>query len=148
MRRRHPLTLLPPSPDGASAYALSVGERSTAVWLVAGGAYGPEQVAEVPGRCSGGVWLDRAGRMLALDREPVGGGPVKAVAVDLDRSGEVTPLLQITPDSNDRLLLADADSGLLLIRSDAPGHDRLGWGCSAAVCRCASRSVCIRRISR
>ncbi|MFB7220760.1 hypothetical protein [Streptomyces sp. NPDC056227] len=123
-----PLTLLPPSPDGASAYALSVGERSTAVWLVAGGAYGPEQVAEVPGRCSGGVWLDRAGRMLALDREPVGGGPVKAVAVDLDRSGEVTPLLQITPDSNDRLLLADADSGLLLIRSDAPGHDRLGWG--------------------
>ncbi|WP_406418979.1 hypothetical protein [Streptomyces sp. NBC_00842] len=123
-----PLTLLPPSPDGASAYALSVGERSTAVWLVAGGAFGPERVAEVPGRCSGGVWLDRAGRMLALDREPVGGGPVKAVAVDLNRGGEVSPLLQITPDSNDRLLLADADSGLLLIRSDAPGHDRLGWG--------------------
>ncbi|MEU0833604.1 hypothetical protein [Streptomyces sp. NPDC005969] len=123
-----PLTLLPPSPDGASAYALSVGERSTAVWLVAGGAFGPERVAEVPGRCSGGVWLNRAGRMLALDREPVGGGPVKAVAVDLDRGGEVSPLLQITPDSNDRLLLADTDSGLLLIRSDAPGHDRLGWG--------------------
>ncbi|MFG2559796.1 hypothetical protein [Streptomyces sp. NPDC048496] len=123
-----PLTLVPPSPDGASAYALSVGERSTAVWLVAGGVFGPQQVAEVPGRCSGGVWLDRAGRMLALDREPVGGGPVKAVVVDLDRGGEVSPLLQITPDSNDRLLLADADSGLLLIRSDAPGHDRLGWG--------------------
>ncbi|WP_329164033.1 hypothetical protein OHB49_29580 [Streptomyces sp. NBC_01717] len=122
------LTLLPPSPDGASAYALSVGEHSTAVWLVAGGAFGPVHVADVPGRCSGGVWLDRAGRLLALDREPVGGGPVKAVAVDLGRGGEVTPLLQIAPDSNDRLLLADADSGLLLIRSDAPGHDRLGWG--------------------
>ncbi|MFI5746057.1 hypothetical protein ACIBBE_08990 [Streptomyces sp. NPDC051644] len=122
------LTLLPPSPDGASAYALSAGAHSTAVWLVAGGAFGPEQVAEVPGRCSGGVWLDRAGRMLALDREMPGGGPVKAVAVDLERGGEVTPLLQIAPESNDRLLLADADSGLLLIRSDAPGHDRLGWG--------------------
>ncbi|MGW1652977.1 hypothetical protein [Streptomyces atratus] len=122
------LTLLPPSPDGASAYALSVGARSTAVWLVTGGAIGPELVAEVPGRCSGGVWLDRAGRMLALDREMPGGGPVKAVAVDLERGGEVTPLLQIAPESNDRLLLADADSGLLLIRSDAPGHDRLGWG--------------------
>ncbi|MFF1968802.1 hypothetical protein ACFVW5_35255 [Streptomyces sp. NPDC058232] len=122
------LTLLPPSPDGASAYALSVGEHSTAVWLVAGGVFGPVRVADVPGRCSGGVWLDRAGRLLALDRQPVGGGPVKAVAVDLGRGGEVTPLLQIAPDSNDRLLLADADSGLLLIRSDAPGHDRLGWG--------------------
>ncbi|MFJ7491671.1 hypothetical protein ACIQZB_10500 [Streptomyces sp. NPDC097727] len=122
------LSLLPPSPDGASAYALSVGARSTALWLVAGGTFGPELVAEVPGRCSGGVWLDRAGRMLALDREMPGGGPVKAVAVDLERGGEVTPLLQIAPESNDRLLLADADSGLLLIRSNAPGHDRLGWG--------------------
>ncbi|MFD0338025.1 hypothetical protein ACFVH0_04925 [Streptomyces sp. NPDC127117] len=122
------LTLLPPSPDGVSAYALSAGPRATSVWLVAGGAFGPELVAEVPGRCSGGVWLDRAGRMLALDREMPGGGPVKAVAVDLERGGEVTPLLQIAPDSNDRLLLADPDSGLLLIRSDAPGHDRLGWG--------------------
>ncbi|MGW0958829.1 hypothetical protein ACWD4K_07290 [Streptomyces gelaticus] len=122
------LTLLPPTPDGVSAYALSAGAHSTSVWRVAGGACGPEPVAEVPGRCSGGVWLDRTGRMLALDRGMPGGGPVKAVAVDLERGGEVTPLLQIAPDSNDRLLLADPDSGLLLIRSDAPGHDRLGWG--------------------
>ncbi|MFG2534791.1 hypothetical protein ACGFU4_06035 [Streptomyces sp. NPDC048511] len=122
------LTLLPPSPDGMSAYALRPGKRSTGVWLVAGGAFGPEQVADVPGRCSGGVWLDREGRLLALDRQMPGGGPVKAVVVDLGRGGEVTPLLQIAPESNDRLLLADADSGLLLVRSDAPGHDRLGWG--------------------
>ncbi|MEV8389918.1 MULTISPECIES: hypothetical protein [unclassified Streptomyces] len=120
------LTLLPPSPDGSRAYALSAGPRATTVWLVTGGAFGPEPVAEVPGRCSGGVWLDRTGRILALDRET--DGVVKAVAVDLGRGGEVTPLLQITEESNDRLLLADADSGLLLIRSDAPGHDRLGWG--------------------
>ncbi|MFF2013552.1 hypothetical protein ACFVWY_31430 [Streptomyces sp. NPDC058195] len=122
------LGLLPPTPDGTCAYALSAGAYSTTVWRVAGGAFGPEQVARVPGRCSGGVWLDRTGRMLALDREMPGGGPVKAVAVDLERGGEVTPLLQIAPESNDRLLLADPDSGLLLIRSDAPGHGRLGWG--------------------
>ncbi|MFD9424660.1 MULTISPECIES: hypothetical protein [unclassified Streptomyces] len=122
------LTLLPPSPDGRSVYALAAGERSTALWLVAGGAFGPERITDVPGHCSGGVWLDRTGRMLALDRQPPDGGPVKAVALDLGRGGEVTPLLQITPDSNDRLLLADTDSGLLLLRSDAPGHDRLGWG--------------------
>ncbi|MFH8393124.1 hypothetical protein [Streptomyces sp. NPDC018036] len=122
------LRLLPPSPDGERAYALAVGRGSTAVWLVAGGAFGPEHLAEVPGHCSGGVWLDGTGRLLALDRSLH--GRTKTVVVDLERSGEVSPLLQIAEHSNDRLLLADADSGLLLIRSDAPspGRDRLGWG--------------------
>ncbi|MET3988028.1 hypothetical protein ABIC27_005931 [Streptomyces sp. PvR034] len=123
------LTLLPPAPDGRSAYALAVGERSTTVWQVAGGSFGPEWVAEVPGRCSGGVWLDREGRLLALDRER--DGRTKAVVVDLGRGGEVSPLLQITEASDDHLLLADPDSGLLLIRSDAPSPGegaRLGWG--------------------
>ncbi|MFF7351186.1 hypothetical protein ACFZA1_00785 [Streptomyces filipinensis] len=121
------LTLLPPAPDGRRACALAVGPHSSAVWLVAGGAFGPERLVEVPGRCSGGVWLDRAGRMLALDRER--GGPVKTVVVDLERA-EVSPLLQIAATSDDRLLLADPDSGLLLISSDAPspGEARLGWG--------------------
>ncbi|MFF8834882.1 hypothetical protein [Streptomyces sp. NPDC015130] len=123
------LVLLPPSPDGICAYVMCAGPETTTLWLVAGGAFGPEQVAEVRGRCSGGVWLDRTGRMLALDRR-LDGGPVKAVAVDLERGGEVTPLLQITEESDDRLLLADPDSGLLLIGSDAPspGRERLGWG--------------------
>jgi hypothetical protein len=120
------MVLLPPCPDGLTAYALAPGGDTTGVWLVAGGAFGPELVAEVPGRCSGGAWLDRAGGMLAVDREA--DGVVKAVAVDLGRGGGTTPLLQIARDSNDRLLLADQDSGLLLIRSDAPGQDRLGWG--------------------
>ncbi|MEV7344300.1 hypothetical protein [Streptomyces sp. NPDC093544] len=122
------LRLLPPAPDGEHAYALAVGRGSTAVWQVAGGAFGPEHLAEVPGRCSGGVWLDGTGRLLALDRFQ--DGHTKTVVVDLERGGEVSPLLQIAENSNDRLLLADPDSGLLLIRSDAPspGHDRLGWG--------------------
>lgn len=120
------LTMLPPAPGGTRAYALATGERTTAVWLVAGGVFGPEYVTGVPGRCTGGAWLDRAGRMLALDRET--DGVTKAVAVDLERGGEVTPLLQISAGSDDRLLLADPDSGLLLVRSDAPGCDRLGWG--------------------
>ncbi|MFJ5027094.1 hypothetical protein ACIQB5_03160 [Streptomyces sp. NPDC088560] len=122
------LTLLPPAPGGTRAYALAAGPHSSTVWLVAGGAFGPERLAEVPGRCSGGVWLDRAGRMLALDRRPAG-GPVKTVVVDLARA-EVSPLLQIAAGSHDRLLLADPDSGLLLLSSDAPspGRERLGWG--------------------
>ncbi|MGV9314400.1 hypothetical protein ACWDR0_19780 [Streptomyces sp. NPDC003691] len=145
-----PAVLLPPAPDGTRAYLLvpgpgpghstghgpgrpgggpGSGGTVTTVWRVAGhGAAGPERVAEVPGRCTGGVWLDRTGRLLALDRQREPGGPVKAVAVDLERGGEVSPLLQIAPDSNDRLLLAAPDSGLLVVRSDAPGEDRIGWG--------------------
>ncbi|MEV0371979.1 hypothetical protein AB0I10_19470 [Streptomyces sp. NPDC050636] len=120
------LTLLPPAPGGVLGYALARGEHSTALWLVHGGACGPERVATVPGRCTGGAWLDRDGRLLALDREL--DGRTKTVVVDLERGGEASPLLQITEESNDRLLLADPDSGLLIVRSDAPGHDRLGWG--------------------
>ncbi|MFD8979024.1 hypothetical protein [Streptomyces sp. NPDC059564] len=118
--------LLPPSPDGHGAYALAVGPGQSTVWQVAGVPGGPRRVAVLAGRCSGGVWLDRVGRLLALDREL--DGRTKAVAVDLERGGEVSPLLQIAEDSDDRLLLAAPDSGLLLIRSDAPGEPRLGWG--------------------
>ncbi|QEU94693.1 hypothetical protein [Streptomyces kanamyceticus] len=120
------LRLLPPAPRGTRAYAIAPGERSSSVWLVAGGSFGPEHLAEIPGRCSGGVWLDDTDRLLALDREF--DGRVKTVAVDLARGGEVSPLLQISEESDDRLLLADRDSGLLLLRSDAPGEDRVGWG--------------------
>ncbi|MFF4320217.1 hypothetical protein [Streptomyces sp. NPDC001568] len=118
------VTLLPPSPDGVRAYALAVGPEDSTVWQVAGNPSGPQRVAQVPGLCSGGVWLDRAGRLLALDREL--DGRTKTVAVDL--AGAVSPLLQISEDSDDRLLLAAPDSGLLVIRSDAPGEMRLGWG--------------------
>ncbi|APU40084.1 hypothetical protein [Streptomyces sp. TN58] len=118
--------LLPPAPDGCGAFAVAASDSVTTLWQVAGGAFGPQRVARIPGRCSGGVWLDRTGRLLALDRELE--GTAKAVTVDLGGDAGITPLLQITEDSDDRLLLADPDSGLLLIRSDAPGEARLGWG--------------------
>ncbi len=121
------VSLLPPAPGGLCAFALGRGPRSTSVWLLfGGGVLAPQHLAEVPGRCTGGSWLDRTGRLLALDREL--DGRTKTVVVDLRRGGETSPLLQITERSDDRLLLADPDSGLLLVRSDAPGERRLGWG--------------------
>lgn len=123
---RADVSLLPPAPGGTCAYALGRGPRSTSVWLIRGGPRGLQHLAEVPGRCTGGAWLDHMGRLLALDRELE--GRTKTIVVDLGRGGETSPLLQITERSNDRLLLADPDSGLLLVRSDAPGDERLGWG--------------------
>ncbi|WP_247616661.1 hypothetical protein [Streptomyces sp. MK37H] len=124
---RAEVSLLPPAPGGLCAFALGRGPRSTSVWLLfGGGVLAPQHLAEVPGRCTGGNWLDRTGRLLALDREL--DGRTKTVVVDLRRGGETSPLLQITERSDDRLLLADPDSGLLLVRSDAPGEERLGWG--------------------
>jgi hypothetical protein len=116
--------LLPP-PVSGEALALTYDGTTSHVWLVHGGE-GLQRLAEVPGRCAGGVWLDRTGRMLALDQEVE--GRTKTVAVDVRGGGKATPLLQITEDSNDRLLLAEPDSGLLVVRSDAPGDERLGWG--------------------
>ncbi|MDB1087796.1 hypothetical protein PJ985_09490 [Streptomyces sp. ACA25] len=121
------LSLLPPAPDGSRVYALVPGDGATVLWQVCGGAFGPEPVARIPGRCSGGAWLDRQGRLLALDRTDVE-GRTRTVTLDVRHGGTPATLLQIAEGSNDRLLLADPDSGLLLVRSDAPGEDRVGWG--------------------
>jgi hypothetical protein len=108
------------------AVALATDERPvTRAWLVFTDSREPEPVAEVPGVHGGGIWLDGVGRLLALDR--LSGGLVKTVVLDLAASA-VSPLLEIAPGSNDRLALADPASGLLVVRSDAPGEDRLGWG--------------------
>ncbi|MFC5906281.1 alpha/beta hydrolase family protein [Streptacidiphilus monticola] len=130
------LRLLPlpaSAPGGPVAVALGTdGPGATAVWLVsADGVAAPQQVTALPGRYGGGVWLDRGGRLLALDqlRTDAGaaGGRVKTVVLDL-ATGRLTQLLELTPESNDRLVAADPLSGLIIVRSDAPGEDRLGWG--------------------
>lgn len=127
------LRLLPPAPDGRRVFALLTerpgadGEPVTALWRLCGGAAGPELVCRLAGGCAGGAWLDEEGRLLALNRTDAR-GRARAVAVDVVAGGEPGVLLQIGERSNDRLLLADPDSGLLLVSSDAPGEPRIGWG--------------------
>ena len=127
------LALPATTPGGPVAVALGTDSRPvTAVWLISpDGAAPPQQVAEFPGLAGGGVWLDQGGRMLALDHVRQGGadgGPlVKTVVLDLV-TGVLSPLLELTPGSNDRLIAADRETGLIIVRSDAAGTDRLGWG--------------------
>ncbi|MGW2396298.1 alpha/beta hydrolase family protein [Kitasatospora sp. NPDC001664] len=113
-------------PGAPVAVALGTDTRpATTVWLVPADGTPPIEVAELPGLHGGGVWLDRTGRLLALDR--VQGGLVRTVVLDLEL-GQVTPLLEIGERSNDRLALYDPDTRFAMVRSDAPGTDRLGWG--------------------
>ncbi|MFG2847917.1 alpha/beta hydrolase family protein [Kitasatospora sp. NPDC048296] len=126
------LRLLPlPAPPHAGprtpvALALGTDTRpATTVWMVRADGSQPEQLAEIPGLHGGGAWLDHAGALLALDR--VAGGLVRTVVLDL-RSGTTTPLLEVGERSNDRLVLFDPDTRFAMVRSDAPGTDRLGWG--------------------
>ncbi|WP_051943372.1 S9 family peptidase [Streptacidiphilus rugosus] len=133
--QRAGLRLLPlPSPVPGAPVAVALGtdgETATTVWLIsADGVSAPQSVAELPGLYGGGVWLDEGGRLLALDqlqRFPDNSGRVKTVVLDLAR-GTLSPLLELSPRSNDRLAACDPGSGLILVRSDAPGEDRLGWG--------------------
>ncbi|WP_435649233.1 alpha/beta fold hydrolase [Kitasatospora purpeofusca] len=130
---RMPGLRLLPLPAGAASgprapVALALGSDTrpgTTVWLVRTDGSPPHQVAEIPGLHGGGVWLDHTGALLALDR--VSDGLVRTVVLDL-RTGAVTPLLEIGERSNDRLLLFDPDSRFAMVRSDAPGTDRIGWG--------------------
>ncbi|MGA5699998.1 alpha/beta fold hydrolase [Peterkaempfera bronchialis] len=130
---RAPSLRLLPLPAPASArpgtpLAVALGSDArpvTTVWLVDADGGAPRQAAELPGLFGGGIWLDRDGRLLALDR--IADGLVRTVVLDL-ADGSVSPLLEIAERSNDRLVLFDPDTRLTVVRSDAPGADRLGWG--------------------
>ncbi|KPC92174.1 hypothetical protein ADL27_26430, partial [Streptomyces sp. NRRL F-6602] len=60
-------------------------------------------------------------RLAVLARDD-GAGPLDEVEALFQEAYEL-----VEEGSDDRLLSADVDSGLLLIRSNAPGQDRLGW---------------------
>ncbi|WP_436772814.1 alpha/beta fold hydrolase [Yinghuangia sp. YIM S09857] len=123
---RSPGLRLLPYP-GADGLALALGTDTTpvtTVWRVPTDGGPLEVLAELQGLFGGGVWLDPAGRLLALDA--VRDGRVKSAVLDLG-DGSLNPLLEMSETSNDRLQMCDPVSGLLVISSDAPGRDRLGW---------------------
>jgi len=124
------LRLLPEPAGGAPARALAIAfddRGHTTIWRVSERRPWLQRLLELPGRLEGGVWLDPAGSVLGADHlARPDGGPAKAVAIDL-RDGRRTTLLDVAEASNDRLLLAGARSGLLLVSTDAGGQARLGW---------------------
>ncbi|GAB2829398.1 hypothetical protein GCM10027176_37100 [Actinoallomurus bryophytorum] len=77
---------------------------------------------ELPGYAHGVVWL--GGRRLAMTQ--VAGHASSAVVLDTS-SGEVRPLLDVGAATEDRAELYSPRSGLLVVRTDAGGAERVGF---------------------
>jgi pimeloyl-ACP methyl ester carboxylesterase len=122
--------LLPAPAGQADTWALAIAfdERGhTTIWRVSERQPWLERLVELPGLLAGGLWLDAGGTLLGAEHvERPGAGPSKVIAIDL-RDGRRTTLLDVSAQSDDRLLLASPTSGLLLLRTDGGGEARIGW---------------------
>lgn len=114
------LWLLPHPDPGSLALAMGtrVGVTST-LWQVHEGEPALREVATMPGLLTGGIWLDDAGRRLAVTQARE--GRVCHLAVDTV-TGFSSPLPGL--DAGVRPVLAVPASGLLLVNK---GQARCGW---------------------
>ncbi|MGH9034292.1 MAG: hypothetical protein ACRD0O_00885, partial [Acidimicrobiia bacterium] len=81
------------------------------------------EVGRLPALVDGGVWLEGDGR-LALN--VLGSsGRSSVYAVDLD-AGQFSPLFELSPDSDDRVVLFDVETRHLVVTTDAPGWPAVG----------------------
>lgn len=87
---------------------------------------GARALARVPGIAVGGVWMDTAQELLALNVVEEGRG-CAAVLVDL-RSGTAESLLSISRGSDDRVVDFLPQQGLVVVETDASGERRVGYG--------------------
>jgi alpha-beta hydrolase superfamily lysophospholipase len=114
-----------PSDRNALAVVVTHDDGTTRLWrlLLSG-----ELVSfplEVAGLCKGGVWLDRCGRRLAINRS-VEGRPSTAIIIDLSNQS-VETLFDIGPHTADRVDLYSLHSSLVVVSTDAGGAERIGF---------------------
>ena len=115
----------PAADKDALGLVLSHDKGATRLWRL----LGPGTLVQLPikleGLCAGGVWLDRRGRRLAVNRS-IAGAPTTPVSVDL-ATGTVTSMFSVGPRCNDRVELYSNRSSLLVVSTDAGGADRIGF---------------------
>ncbi|MBE3012133.1 S9 family peptidase [Microbispora sp. NEAU-D428] len=106
---------------GTAALAFTSGpDGRTSVWRLSDRGERPERITVLPCSVRGGVWLDEAGRRLALTRV----GPEAATVVLDVTGGTLTPLTG--PAHDERLLLAAPGAGVLVTAALRDGAYRLG----------------------
>lgn len=118
--------LLPsPAPGQLGFLVAREDTHRSAIWRIADTPPSLRRLAELPGACSGGVWLDDNAEHLVLDCAAPD-GTCDGTLVDL-KQGTFRPVFSVSSTSNDRVVGFSPRSKILVVQTNATGSNRLGW---------------------
>ena len=138
-----PQTVLLPLVPGADSQLLAVVgfDDITTVWRIAWRDGTMTEVGRLPAPITGGVWLDATGDRLAVNLEG-DSGRSSVYVVDFGTAlggsrrpcrgdtpqppGSFSRLFEASPDSEDRIVLADPATGRVVVTTDAFGYPAVG----------------------
>jgi len=121
-----PQTVLLPLLPGADTQLLAVVgfDDITTVWRIAWRDGTMTEVGRLPAPITGGAWLDETGDRLAVNLEGESGRS-SVYVVDFDAQ-TISRLFEASPDSEDRIVLADPSTGRVVVTTDAFGYPAVG----------------------
>jgi dipeptidyl aminopeptidase/acylaminoacyl peptidase len=117
--------LLPLVPAADSQLLAVVGfDDITTVWRIAWRDGTMTEVGRLPAPITGGMWLDETGDRLAVNLEG-DSGRSSVYVVDFGAQS-FSRLFEASPDSEDRIVLADPATGRVVVTTDAFGYPAVG----------------------
>jgi dienelactone hydrolase len=121
-----PQTVLLPRLPGADTQLLAVVgfDETTTVWRIAWRDGTMTEAGRLPAPINGGAWLDATGDRLAVNLEGESGRS-SVYVVDFGAQ-TFSRLFEASPDSEDRIVLADPATGRVVVTTDAFGYPAVG----------------------
>jgi pimeloyl-ACP methyl ester carboxylesterase len=117
--------LLPRLPGDETQLLAVVGfDDTTTVWRVDWRTGSMTEAGRLPAPINGGIWLDEAGDRLAVNLEGETGR--SSVYVVEFGAKSFSRLFEASPDSEDRIVLADPATGRVVVTTDAFGYPAVG----------------------
>ncbi len=115
-----------PSPNSAQlGYAVALGVGHSTIWRLPAPPAPIEEIMQLPGSLTGGVWLDGEAHVLGMNHTWDSPGS-SGIAVYLSQ-GSWKPIWSLSDTSNDQILLYSPRSKLVIVSSSVSGQQRLGW---------------------
>jgi dipeptidyl aminopeptidase/acylaminoacyl peptidase len=117
--------LLPRLPGDETQLLAVVGfDDITTLWRIGWRDGTMTEAGQLPAPINGGVWLDKTGERLAVNLE---GDSGRSSVYVVDFAGKsFSRLFEASPDSEDRILLADPADGRVVVTTDAVGYPAVG----------------------